>query len=101
MQGGCARVNNILGTSRGIGDIYLKSLVIPDPDVRTHELRPGDDFAVVATDGLWDVLTTSEVCTLALQAGEAKKAARDLTEAAIRKGAEDNVSVIVIDLRCV
>ena len=60
-SGGCARVNNILGTSRGIGDSYLKRCVIPNPEVRAQELRPGDDFVVVATDGLWDVLSTSEV----------------------------------------
>ena len=54
-------MNNILGTSRGIGDSYLKRCVIPNPEVRAQELRPGDDFVVVATDGLWDVLSTSEV----------------------------------------
>ena len=98
-SGGCARVNNILGTSRGIGDAYLKGCVIPNPEVRAQELRPGDDFLVVATDGLWDVMSTSEVCTVALQAGDARSAARALSDAAIARGSEDNVSVVVVDLR--
>jgi hypothetical protein len=36
--GGCARVNEILSTSRSIGDIYLKQLIIPDPEVRPQRV---------------------------------------------------------------
>ena len=39
------------------------------------------------------------MCTIALQAGDARSAARALSDAAIARGSEDNVSVVVVDLR--
>ena len=64
-------------------------------------MAPGDDLAIVASDGLWDVATPGEACAIALHAGDAQRAARALCEAALARGSGDNVSVVVVDLRCV
>lgn len=39
---------------------YLTAL----PDVQQHELTTNDKFLVIASDGLWDFLTPSEVVSL-------------------------------------
>ena len=31
------------------------------PEIRTQTLRPGDEFLLLACDGIWDVLTNQEV----------------------------------------
>ncbi|KAL7159811.1 hypothetical protein ABFS83_01G052200 [Erythranthe nasuta] len=51
------RVQGILAMSRALGDRYLKPYVISEPEV-TFTRRDGEDeFLIIATDGLWDVLT--------------------------------------------
>jgi hypothetical protein len=64
-----------------------------------RELVAGDDLAIVASDGLWDALSPSEACAIALRAGDARAAARALADAALQRGSPDNVSVAVLDLR--
>lgn len=74
---GVWRIKGIITVSRSIGDAYLKR---PDmcspalmqticpfpmrrpvmsavPSVRTRKLRPGDQFLIFASDGLWEQLT--------------------------------------------
>ncbi|KAJ1917426.1 Protein phosphatase 2C 2 [Tieghemiomyces parasiticus] len=64
------RVNGNLALSRAIGDFEFKQnhdlpaekqIVTADPDVIRHEITPEDEFIVVACDGIWDVLKSSEV----------------------------------------
>jgi serine/threonine protein phosphatase PrpC len=55
-------VNGSLSLSRVIGDRCLRPYVISDPDVISIPLKPQeDDFIVLATDGLWDVMTSMDV----------------------------------------
>lgn len=38
----------------------MADLVIPEPECIMHEIQPQDEFLVLASDGLWDVVSTSE-----------------------------------------
>jgi serine/threonine protein phosphatase PrpC len=74
---GVYRVNGNLAVSRAIGDAAEKPFVSPLADIRITPLNftggdeneigsgcrgdSGDEFIVVATDGLWDVMTSYEV----------------------------------------
>jgi len=51
-----------LAMSRSIGDLIAKNLgVISIPIVTTHNYRPDiDQFLVVGSDGLWDVMSNIE-----------------------------------------
>lgn len=76
---GVWRIKGIIQVSRSIGDVYLKN---PDicknnpilqqficpfplrrpvmsavPSIKTRKLRPGDQFLIFASDGLWEQLT--------------------------------------------
>ena len=34
--------------------------MIAEPEITSTEIVPGDDFVVIASDGLWDVFTSQE-----------------------------------------
>ena len=45
----------------GHSQIFHADLVIPVPEIVTSVLTPADEFMLLASDGLWDVLSESEV----------------------------------------
>ena len=63
------RVNGALNVSRTIGDLDFKrnselphteQMVVATPDITDLELHEGDEFLILACDGIWDVLTNQE-----------------------------------------
>lgn len=114
------RVFGVLAMSRSIGDRYLKPWIIPEPEVTFLPRAKDDDCLILASDGLWDVMTNEEICdlarrrillwhkkngdTLPLERGEgidpaAQAAAEFLSNRALQKGSKDNITVIVVDLK--
>lgn len=114
------RIFGVLAMSRALGDYYLKPYVIPDPEVTFTQRTEDDEFLILASDGLWDVLTNEEVCEavrrrLARGHGSnasssvniredtkypsAHAAAEYLSRLALRRNSRDNVTVVVVDLR--
>ena len=64
------RVNGSLALSRALGDFDYKGnkelcekeqAVTAFPEIREFQLQGGDEFMILACDGIWDVLT-SEQC---------------------------------------
>jgi len=55
--------------------------------------------AVVACDGIWDVLTSEEAVALARSGAGPEDAARLLQTRALERGSLDNITVIVLDLK--
>ncbi|KAK6914391.1 LOW QUALITY PROTEIN: PPM-type phosphatase-like domain [Dillenia turbinata] len=54
-----------LAMSRAFGDFCLKDFgLISVPEISYHCLTDKDEFVVLATDGIWDVLTNEEVTLL-------------------------------------
>lgn len=64
---GVARVNGELAVSRSLGDKRLRPSVIPIPDIKKYDLAYDNKFIVLATDGLWDIMTCAQVNTLVLK----------------------------------
>ncbi|RAL37098.1 hypothetical protein DM860_004020 [Cuscuta australis] len=121
------RVSGVLAVSRSIGDRYLKPYVIPDPEITFVPRAKEDDCLILASDGLWDVMTNEEVCDVArrrillwhkknVSSGAAATASKEssnndgtdpasqdaaeyLTRIALQRGSRDNISVIVVDLK--
>mmetsp|Transcript_22003 Transcript_22003/g.63440 ORF Transcript_22003/g.63440 Transcript_22003/m.63440 type:complete len:393 (+) Transcript_22003:87-1265(+) len=68
-HGSLYRVNGDLSLSRAIGDLRYKKdqrrppqeqQVCCTPDVRTFKRQPGDEFMVIACDGVWDVVSSQQ-----------------------------------------
>ncbi|WZZ64624.1 hypothetical protein YC2023_075994 [Brassica napus] len=57
-----SRVLGVLATSRAIGDNYLKPYVSSEPEVTVTERSEEDEFMILASDGLWDVVTNDAAC---------------------------------------
>ncbi|GLU24395.1 hypothetical protein SLE2022_403330 [Rubroshorea leprosula] len=108
------RVLGVLATSRSIGDQCLKPFVISKPEVTVSVLTDHDEFLILASDGLWDVISNELACRVvrrclngqlrrkSLDAGNENRtaeAAAVLVELAIARGSKDNISVIVVELR--
>ncbi|GKV08048.1 hypothetical protein SLEP1_g19735 [Rubroshorea leprosula] len=59
------RVLGVLAMSRAIGDNYLKPYVSCEPEVTITERTPEDDCLILASDGLWDVVSNDTACGVA------------------------------------
>ncbi|KAF2318874.1 hypothetical protein GH714_011440 [Hevea brasiliensis] len=119
-----ARVLGVLAMSRAIGDNYLKQYVISEPEVTVTERTAGDECLILASDGLWDVVSNDTACGVArmclrsqrppsppgspgsdavMGSESSDKACSDasilLTKLALARHSTDNVSVVVVDLR--
>ncbi|KAG2500347.1 hypothetical protein HYH03_001921 [Edaphochlamys debaryana] len=77
--------------------------VISTPDVTETLLSPDDEFLIVASDGLWDVLPPREAVQWARKEFKAKKdaaqVAASLATLALKRYSTDNVAVVVVDLQ--
>ncbi|KAG5008486.1 hypothetical protein GLYMA_09G280700v4 [Glycine max] len=74
-----------LAMSRAFGDFCLKDYgLISVPDVFYRKITPQDEFVVLATDGVWDVLTNSEVINIVASAPRRSIAAKLLVKRAVR-----------------
>ncbi|KAM0835646.1 hypothetical protein ACQ4PT_012405 [Festuca glaucescens] len=66
VQLGSYRVNGLLAMSRSIGDFQLKSNGLPateqmvtcNPDLRTADITDDTEFLLIASDGIWDILSS-------------------------------------------
>jgi len=54
---GTWRVCGVLAVSRAFGDRPLKRYVIATPDIKEENLKDDDEFLILASDGLWDVMS--------------------------------------------
>ncbi|KAF7811374.1 3-ketoacyl-CoA synthase 19-like [Senna tora] len=53
---GTWRVGGVLAVSRAFGDKLLKPYVVADPEIQEEEID-GVDFIIIASDGLWNVIS--------------------------------------------
>eukprot|EP00252_Welwitschia_mirabilis_P009665 TRINITY_DN2238_c0_g1_i6.p1 TRINITY_DN2238_c0_g1~~TRINITY_DN2238_c0_g1_i6.p1 ORF type:complete len:205 (+),score=43.40 TRINITY_DN2238_c0_g1_i6:646-1260(+) len=71
--------------ARAFGDFCLKEFgLISVPDVSYRRLTEKDEFIVLATDGIWDVLSNEEVIDIVASVPSRSSAARALVECAVR-----------------
>uniref|UniRef100_A0A0D6QXW8 PPM-type phosphatase domain-containing protein n=1 Tax=Araucaria cunninghamii TaxID=56994 RepID=A0A0D6QXW8_ARACU len=74
-----------LAMARAFGDFCLKDFgLIAVPEISYRRLTEKDEFIVLATDGVWDVLSNKEVVDIVASAPTRTTAARSLVEFAVR-----------------
>ncbi|URD85249.1 phosphatase 2C [Musa troglodytarum] len=109
----CPRVLGVLSTSRSFGDYLLKPYISSDPELTVTGRTEKDEFLILASDGLWDVISSEMACRVIGKCLEvlasdghpcgvansaAKEAAAVLVRLAISRGSVDNISVVVVKL---
>ncbi|CAN8269753.1 unnamed protein product [Cochlearia groenlandica] len=74
-----------LAMARAFGDFCLKDFgLISVPDLYFRRLTEKDEFIVLASDGIWDVLSNEDVVAIVASAPSRSSAARALVESAVR-----------------
>ncbi|KAL0551745.1 hypothetical protein IC582_010834 [Cucumis melo] len=74
-----------LAMARAFGDFCLKDFgLISVPEISYRRLTEKDEFIVLATDGIWDVLSNKEVVDIVASAPKRTTAARTLVETAVK-----------------
>nr|AQV11978.1 PP2C [Tamarix hispida] len=99
MPGDVARVNGQLAVSRAFGDKNLKSHLRSDPDIRTADVGPDADLVILASDGLWKVMSNQEAVDIARKIKDPLKAAKQLASEALNRDSKDDISCVVIRFR--
>eukprot|EP00741_Cyanophora_paradoxa_P010474 tig00000158_g10127.t1 len=93
------RVNGVLMVTRAIGDGELKDAgVVAHPEVHRSRLSAADEYLIIASDGLWDMVRRDEAAAVCAAAGEPRKAAASLLQLALDRKTTDDTTVVVIDL---
>ncbi|KAL4554622.1 hypothetical protein LXL04_037219 [Taraxacum kok-saghyz] len=74
-----------LAMARAFGDFCLKDFgLISTPDIYYHQITEKDKFVLLASDGVWDVLSNKEAIDIVAAAPSRSTAARALVDCATR-----------------
>ncbi|GAU12138.1 hypothetical protein TSUD_01040 [Trifolium subterraneum] len=117
---GTWRVGGVLAVSRAFGDKLLKPYVVADPEIQEEEIE-GVDFIIVASDGLWNVISNKsfncankslkiperasdyalslpfqEAVSLVQNIIDAEAASKELIKEAYTRGSSDNITCVVV-----
>eukprot|EP00536_Pseudo-nitzschia_multiseries_P002763 jgi/Psemu1/184321/e_gw1.38.188.1 len=108
-----------LSLSRAIGDRFAKPVVSSEAEIDCMPVEDDDEFFLLASDGLWDVMTSQEVVDFVHEMLECptqsvktkkgkivltpefrrRKMARFVAHEALERGSADNVCVILVWLK--
>ena len=81
---------------------FQSDLVIPTPEIVNVTLTRQHEFLIIASDGLWDVMTTTDAVNFVKDSLNKSKnkstsqIADELCELALRLGSSDNVTVVIV-----
>ncbi|VFR01598.1 unnamed protein product [Cuscuta campestris] len=96
LPGDVPRVDGQLAVARAFGDKSLKRHLSSEPDVKTELIDDEVDFIILASDGLWKVMTNQEAVDAIKKVKDAESAAKLLAEAAVVRKSKDDISCIVV-----
>jgi protein phosphatase PTC1 len=99
-DGGCiyrGRLRGTLALTRSLGDHNLKSSGLSSkPNIVRTVLYPSHSSLIIASDGLWDVVSPSDL--IPYKNFRSLDIASELIRYAIKCGSQDNIAVICINL---
>ncbi|KAJ0514447.1 putative protein-serine/threonine phosphatase [Helianthus annuus] len=95
MPGDVPRVDGQLAVARAFGDKNLKEHLSSEPDVYMEMIDDDTEFIILASDGVWKVMSNQEAVDCIKNVKDAKAAAKRLTEEALAKKSSDDISCIV------
>lgn len=96
LPGDVPRVDGQLAVARAFGDRSLKKHLSSEPDVTVETIDEDAEFMILASDGLWKVMSNEEAVNSIRHLKDAQSAAKHLTEEAVSRKSKDDISVIVV-----
>jgi len=101
-----------IAVSRAIGDrpfknpemtLHKKTGLIATPDIREYEITSEDEFAILACDGLWDVISHQDAVDFVhvniKNTKDPQKTTENLVQEALRRGSSDNITALVVIIK--
>jgi serine/threonine protein phosphatase PrpC len=93
-----------LAVARSVGDVGVKNIcpgqVIAVPEYANLALQDNNHFIIMASDGLWDVMSSEEAVTmvhvLLEKTIDLNFVAQNMQDEAIRRGSSDNITICII-----
>ncbi|KAG6469736.1 probable protein phosphatase 2C 27 isoform X2 [Zingiber officinale] len=102
-------LNGQLGVTRALGDWHLEGMKVPgqpggpliaEPELNHITLSKEDEFLIIGSDGLWDVFSSQNAVDFARrrlqQHNDVKACCKDIIEEALKRGADDNLTVVML-----
>ena len=101
-QGGVVFQGRVFGTlmlTRSFGDKEMKKYgVMATPDCFSKQINEEDLFAVIASDGVWDVISQDDLFEMSKTKMSSEEFSKKIIKTAKERETRDNVSCIVIKL---
>ncbi|MED6155302.1 hypothetical protein PIB30_003901 [Stylosanthes scabra] len=94
--GDVPRVDGRLAVSRAFGDKSLKKHLSSEPHVTVELVQDDVEFLILASDGLWKVMSNQEAVNTIKDIKDARASAKRLTEEALNRKSTDDISCIVV-----
>ncbi|RZB83181.1 putative protein phosphatase 2C 39 isoform B [Glycine soja] len=95
-SGDVPRVDGRLAVSRAFGDKSLKKHLSSEPFVTVENIGDDAEFVILASDGLWKVMSNQEAANCIKNIKDARSSAKRLTEEAVNRKSTDDISCIVV-----
>uniref|UniRef100_A0A6S8G0Q5 PPM-type phosphatase domain-containing protein n=1 Tax=Aplanochytrium stocchinoi TaxID=215587 RepID=A0A6S8G0Q5_9STRA len=96
-EGAVFRVCGVLAVTRAIGDTYLPC-VTGKPETNEVDITEKDTYLLIASDGIWDEVKHGEASKY-LNLYGLKEGIIRIAKLAIKRGSEDNISLVAVDLK--
>nr|XP_011460409.1 PREDICTED: probable protein phosphatase 2C 28 [Fragaria vesca subsp. vesca] len=96
LPGNVPRVDAQLAMSRAFGDGDLKEHITSEPDININKIDTDAEFIILASDGLWKVMSNQDAYDCIKGLDDAEKAAKKLIQIALSKKSYDDISCIVV-----
>eukprot|EP00257_Ricinus_communis_P018526 XP_015577264.1 probable protein phosphatase 2C 58 isoform X2 [Ricinus communis] len=94
--GSVPRVDGQLAMTRAFGDGRLKDHITSEPNLIAKIIDKGVEFLILASDGLWKVMSNQEAYDCIRDLEDAQEAAEKLIAEALVRGSMDDISCIVV-----
>ncbi|GLT74329.1 hypothetical protein SLA2020_461340 [Shorea laevis] len=96
LPGDVPRVDGQLAVARAFGDRSLKLHLSSEPDVKIEMINDDVEFLILASDGIWKVMSNQEAVDTIKHLKDAQAAAKRLIEEALSRKSKDDISCIVV-----
>ncbi|KAF3444084.1 hypothetical protein FNV43_RR13774 [Rhamnella rubrinervis] len=99
LPGDVPRVDGQLAVARAFGDKSLKIHLSSEPDIEVINIEEDTEFIILASDGVWKVMSNQDAVDSIKNIKDAQAAAKHLIEEALSKKSKDDISCIVVKLQ--
>ncbi|XP_052183484.1 probable protein phosphatase 2C 62 isoform X2 [Diospyros lotus] len=94
--GNIPRVDGQLAMTRAFGDERLKEHITAEPDIVLVTIDTDTEFIILASDGLWKVMSNQEAADCIIDLADAQEASEKLIREALARNSRDDISCIVV-----